>query len=301
MHYSRSVSAFIHFVAVFLVAISGEFVHAQTAGTAPIVVRDDRGITHSFAVSPQRIVSLLPSLAESVCALGHCGKLVGVDRYTLWPASLKPVPKMGGGLDPDIEQIVAAKPDVVLMAESARAHARLTALGLRVLTLEPKTHADVQRSLALLDKLLNGPQSAQAAKLWQGIEARMVFARAQIAPAHLGRRVYFEVGSGPWAAGPASFIGETLSRLGAVNIIAASMGVFPQISPEFVVRANPQLIFINEKFAAELPKRPGWVAIAALKENRVCALSADDVDLISRPGPRLGEAAERMLACLARP
>jgi iron complex transport system substrate-binding protein len=74
-------------------------------------------------------VSLLPSLAETVCELGQCQRLVGVDRYTNWPASLKALPRVGGGLDPNIEQIVALRPDVVLMATSSRAGDRLRALG----------------------------------------------------------------------------------------------------------------------------------------------------------------------------
>ena len=106
-------------------------------------VTDDRGVTLNFAQAPQRIVSLLPSLAETVCELGHCGRLVGVDRYSNYPASLQKLPQVGGGLDPNIEAIVALKPDVVLMAKSSRAGERLEALGLKVVALEPKTHADV--------------------------------------------------------------------------------------------------------------------------------------------------------------
>ena len=99
--------------------------------------------------TPHRIVSILPSLTEAVCELGHCGRLVGVDRYSNFPASLQKLPQVGGGLDPNIEAIVALKPDVVLMAKSSRAGERLEALGLKVVALEPKTHADVQR----LDRL----------------------------------------------------------------------------------------------------------------------------------------------------
>ena len=109
------------------------------ASAQALQITDDRGVTINFAQPPQRIVSLLPSLAETVCELGHCGRLVGVDRYTNYPASLQKLPQVGGGLDPNIEAIVALKPDVVLMAKSSRAHERLEALGLKVVALEPKT------------------------------------------------------------------------------------------------------------------------------------------------------------------
>ena len=84
-----------------------------------VVLRDDRQVEVTIAKPPQRIVSLLPSLTETVCALGQCQKLVGVDRYSNWPDSIAKLPRMGGGIDPNIESVVAAKPDLVLMATSA--------------------------------------------------------------------------------------------------------------------------------------------------------------------------------------
>jgi iron complex transport system substrate-binding protein len=75
---------------------------AATAQAAPLQVTDDRGVTTTFPQVPQRIVSLLPSLTETVCALDQCHKLVGVDRYSNWPASVTRLPQVGGGLDPNI-------------------------------------------------------------------------------------------------------------------------------------------------------------------------------------------------------
>ena len=82
-----------------------------------------------------------------MCELGQCQRLVGVDRYSNFPASVRRLPQVGGGLDPNIEAIVALKPDVVLLATSSRAGERLEALGIKVVALEPKSHADVQRVL----------------------------------------------------------------------------------------------------------------------------------------------------------
>ena len=80
---------------------------------AALQITDDKGVVVNFERPPQRIVSLLPSLAETVCELGHCQRLVGVDRYSTFPASLTKLPQVGGGLDPNIELIVALRPDVV--------------------------------------------------------------------------------------------------------------------------------------------------------------------------------------------
>ena len=260
-------------------------------------VTDDRGVTVTLSAAPQRIVSLLPSLTESVCELGHCARLVGVDRYSDFPASLQKLPQLGGGLDPNIEAIVALKPDVVLMAKSSRSVERLEALGLKVVVLEPKTHADVHRVMLTLGQLL---EVADAARIWRAIDAG-VWAAAQSVPASArGTRVYFEVNQGPYAAGESSFIGETLTRLGAKNIVAANFGPFPKLNPEFIVRANPDLIMIGQRSAEGLMARPGWHSIRALRELRVCEFTEEDANALVRPGPRMAEGARLMAICLQR-
>jgi len=101
---------------------------AAIAPAHALQVVDDRGVTITFAQTPQRIVSMLPSLTESVCAMEQCQRLVGVDRYSNFPESLKNLPKLGGGMDPNIEGIVALKPDVVLVSGKSRSTERLEAL-----------------------------------------------------------------------------------------------------------------------------------------------------------------------------
>jgi len=258
-------------------------------------VTDDRGVNVTFAQSPQRIVSLLPSLTETVCELGQCQRLVGVDRYSDFPLSVRALPQLGGGLDPNIEAIVALKPDVVLLATSSRAGERLQALGLKVLALEPKNHADVRRVLEKIGQLLDVPD---AQRVWRVIDAA-VSAAAQSLPASVkNTRVYFEVNRAPYAAGEASFIGETLARLGAKNIVPASLGPFPKLNPEYVVRANPDVIMVGDRNYAGMEGRPGWAGIRAIKERRVCVFSVAQSDVVVRPGPRMAEGARLMAQCL---
>ena len=265
------------------------------ASAQALQVSDDRGVTLSFAQAPQRIVSLLPSLTETVCELGHCARLVGVDRYSNYPVSLQKLTLVGGGLDPNIESIVALKPDVVLMAKSSRAAERLEALGIKVMALEPKTHADVQRVMLKLGQLLDVPDAEWA---WRAIDAG-VSAAAQSLPARLrGTRVYFEVNQGPYAASEASFIGETLTRLGVTNIVPAKLGPFPKLNPEYIVRANPDLIMVGQDSADGLTQRPGWSSIRAVREHRVCVFPAEQANVLVRPGPRMAEAARLMAQCL---
>ena len=278
------------FLFLLLLALASPF-----AAAGSVQLTDDRGVKIELAAPPQRIVSLLPSLTESVCELDACERLVGVDRYSNWPASVRALPQLGGGIDPNVEAIVALKPDVVLLARSSRVIERLEALGLKVVVLEPQTHADVHRVLGKVGQLLG---STEAERVWRGIDAA-VAAAAQALPAGArGTRVYFEVNNAPYAASESSFIGETLARLGARNIVPAALGPFPKLNPEYVVRADPELIMVGERSAQGLEQRPGWGAIRAVRAGRICRFTAEQSDVLVRAGPRLAEAARLMAQCL---
>lgn len=271
---------------------------AWAAPAAALEVRDDRGVRQTFAAAPQRIVSMLPSLTESVCALGACDRLVGVDRFSNWPAQVTALPKLGGLEDARIEAIVALRPDLVLGSTAARSLDRLEALGLKVLRLRSDSHADVRRSLALLAAVLGRPD--QAERVWSAIERDLAAAAARVPPGLRGARVYFEIGGGPYAGGRSSFIGETLARLGLVNIAPEALGPFPKLNPEFVLRAGPEIVMGLQQEAAAMAQRPGWDRLPALQQGRRCALPEPQYELMVRPGPRLGEAAARLADCLQR-
>lgn len=270
--------------------------HAVPATAAPIAIRDDRGSVQTFPESPRRIVSLLPSLTESLCALGGCDRLVGTDQYSNSPRSVERLPKLGGMEDANLERIVALKPDVVLAAPSTRVVERLEALGLKVVLLEPKTHADVRRSLTVLAALLGTP--AVAEPLWLSLQQQMAQAAGRVPVGARGLRVYFEVDATPYAAGAGSFIGETLARLGLGNAVPASLGPFPQLNPEFIVRAQPDIVMAEQRGLLAMARRPGWSHLVALRAHRTCGFTSDRYDVLVRPGPRLGEAAQLLADCL---
>lgn len=263
---------------------------------AALQITDDRGVTVTLAASPRRIVTLLPSLTETVCELGECRRLVGVDRYSNFPATVQSLPKVGGGIDPNIEAVVALRPDVVLAATSSRGVERLEALGLKVLALEPRSSADAQRVMGKLGQLLEVPD---AQRIWRAIDAGVAAAAQSIPPSARKTRVYFEVSRGPYAAGPSSFLGEMLQRLGVRNIIGPELGPFPRINPEFVVRADPDVIMIGERNAQGLAQRPGWAGMRAVREQRLCIFSEAESDILVRPGPRMAEAARLLARCIA--
>ena len=260
-------------------------------------VIDSLGQRLQFERPPQRIVSLLPSLTESVCVLQACERLVGVDRYSNWPASVESLPKVGGGLDPNIEMIVALQPDLVLLGTSSRASEQLKALGLKVAALEPKTHADVRTVLGKVGQILGQP-TFYTYQIWTGIERDINQAAAEIPPQLRGQTVYFEASPGPYAAGASSFIGETLTRLGLKNIVPASLGPFPKLNPEYVVSKDPDLIMAGDSATQDMLAYPGWRRMRAVRKQRVCQFSLAERDVLVRAGPRMGEAAKIMQRCI---
>ena len=256
---------------------------------------DDRGVTVVFDQSPQRVISLLPSLTESVCALGKCSTLVGVDRFSNWPKSIQDLPKLGGMGDINIERLVQLKPDVVLLEKASPAITRLKTLGIRTFALDVKSMGDVERALKKLDTLLGTTESA---RVWNQIQKEIMRANKQLSARSGNISVYFEVNPAPFVAGRTSFIGEILTQLNLVNIIPESLGPFPKINPEFVVQAKPDVILLTESTIVDIQKRPGWNSIPAVKRNRICSFTTGQNDVLVRPGPRMGEAALIISQCI---
>lgn len=266
------------------------------AGTVQATqVVDDRGVAIDLAQPPQRIVTLLPSLAETVCELGACDRLVGVDRYSNWPDSVRKLPHVGDVDEVQFETILALKPDLVLLSATSRAITRLQGLGVPVYGVELKTLADVHRTLVRVAELLQLPGGEQA---WARIEAGIAQAGRAMPPALHGTTVYFEVAAGPYAASASSHVGELLTRIGAVDVVPGSLGSVPRLNPEFVVRADPQVIMLSYPSADVPAQRPGWQRIRAVRDGRVCALPPAQADVVARPGPRLAEAAQVIVRCL---
>ncbi len=274
---------------------------ATSRATSPFTLTDDRGRVVVIDKAPQRIITLLPSLGEIVCELQACDRLVGVDRYSNWPDLVKTLPQLGGIDDTQLEALIKLKPDLVLLARSARVTQRLESMGIKVVALEPQNQEDMRRVIQLIAGALHLPQPQDRAQaLWQSIQQKLEAAALRVPAKAKGMRIYFEAGSGYFAAGEASYIGETLKRLGLAHVVTPATGPFPQVHPEFVVKANPQIIFMGERTATDFKSRPGWHRIEAIAQQRICAFPPAQADVIVRSGPRIPEAADLMVACLKR-
>lgn len=264
------------------------------------VQRDDLQRDVAFEHEPKRVITLLPSLTETVCALGACDRLVATDRYSEWPQQVRALPKAGGLDDAEVELIVELKPDLVLLSRSQRITDRLAELGIRSFALQTDRYSDIAHTVATIGAILG--LDREAARLNESIAARVrqIGAQARARRHGEGPSVYFEVDRAPYAAGAGSFIGELLARLGARNIVGPDLGAFPKLNPEYVVRNNPDVIFISGADAPGLAQRPGWDQIRAVKEQRICSFAPEVSDTIVRPGPRVVEGMRAIDDCLAR-
>lgn len=244
-----------------------------------------------------RIISLVPSLTEAVCLLDACHLLVGVDKHSNWPERVQQLPQLGGLDETPVERVVSLRPDWVIAPAGSRVAARLQGLGLTVVSVPTQTHEDIQQALKLLGERLD--RRRQAETLWQRALAQTAQARAALPAALQGQRVYVEVSPEPHAAGPGSFIGQTLQGLGLQSITPAAWGPFPRVNPEFVVREQPAVIIAPAAQFDAMAQRPGWKALPAL-QRRHCALAPSAWEIVVRPGPRLGDAAQILSQCLSQ-
>lgn len=246
----------------------------------------------------QRIVSLLPSATEAVCALGACDQIVGVDAFSLDPPEVLHLPRLGKTWQPNLEAIVQLQPDLVLVGRSPQILEKLRALGLNVHEVDALTIDDVYQVLRRLDRWL-GTQRAEA--VINQIQQKLDALRMQ--SAQLARQdVYVEVDAALYSAAPSSFMGELLQVLNANNIAATQSAAFPKLSPEYVLWMAPNLIIQTyERGAQVIHQRPGWTKLPAVTYGRICSLNAEERRIATRPGPRMAEAAEIFLRCMRMP
>jgi len=265
----------------------------------PLALKDDRGVTVRLAAPPRRIVSLAPSLTEIVFLLGREGFLVGVTRFCNVPAAASALPKIGGVIDPDVERIVALSPDLVLCTTDGNPRDKVRALeemGIPCFAVAPQDLDAVFTAIERLGILLGDADRGHA-------EAGALRHRARLARSptdDAGKpSVLFVVSTTPIiAAGYGTFMDELVRLAGGRNAAARFSGRYPRLSVEGLVAARPDVIFVAgmsgvERFPEEVTR---WKEVPAFRDGAVITI---DGDLVTRPGPRLVTALERVSAALA--
>ena len=251
--------------------------------------------------SATRIVALAPSDCEILCALGAEDLLVGRGAYCDYPESILDVPVVETGENTNLEQIIALQPQVVLMADMAQTAEQVQALedaGIRVVLSDANDIEGVYTAIRMIGQLtgLEGEAEALVADMqatFDGIAAQSE---------ETGKTVYFEVSPleyGLWTAGVNTFMDELASLCGLTNAFADVEG-WAAISEEQVLERDPDYIVTISTYYGEGPTpveeimgRAGWEGLTAIQNGDV--FNADSNE-ISRPGPRLKDAALALYA-----
>jgi len=254
---------------------------------AQIVCVDDIQRSVRLPAPAQRIVSLAPSITESLFAIGADDQVCGVTDFCTYPSTAQKKAHVGGMTNPNIERIVNLKPDLILLSmegNTRRDFEQLTSLGTPVFVSNPRNLGDIRHSIEQLGVLTGHEQEASA--LTASLQARAE--RVRIPSGSRRTTVLLLISLEPlFAAGRNTFIDDLLRHAGGENLAASAPGTYPALSREAVLVQDPAVIILTSDLAPEngslLVRFPEWEQLTAARIGRVYRI---DPDLVSRPGPR---------------
>jgi len=270
---------------------------AKMTGPEFRIVQDDLGRSVKVPLKVDRVVSLAPSLTESIFAVGAGDKLVGVTTYCNYPEAAKSKEKIGDTQTPNIERIVALKPDVVFVSTASQLEAFMATLeqqNIAVYVMDAKSIADVIDDLRTLGKLLGAEETSDV--LARDLERRVEKIESTSGPEALPR-VFIQISNEPlFTIGKDSFLTELVAKAGGVSVTADVPSAYPKLSKETALALDPQVIILSD---SEDNREPNAVFknSDAVKNGQVYRINAD---IISRPGPRLVDALEQIAGFLHR-
>ncbi|MBK7933665.1 MAG: cobalamin-binding protein [Pyrinomonadaceae bacterium] len=265
------------------------------------VVTDDLDRKVTIPTNVTRVVSLAPNLTESIFAVGAGDRLVGVTTFCNYPEQAKQIGKIGDTMNPNMESIVALKPDIVFVSTASQIEnftKTLEANGIAVYVTNPTDLAQVFKSIRTLGDILGTGDTASlvADALEQRVAAINVALRdlPQSGPMQLddGRvRVFVQISREPlFTIGSGSFLNQLVAAAGGISTTAEIPSAYPKISKETAVALRPGAIILSDSPDNKEPN-DAFKNSYAVKEGRVYTVNAD---LLSRPGPRLVDAMEQV-------
>jgi iron complex transport system substrate-binding protein len=265
-------------------------------GPSPVTITDDEGVAVTVPAPPDRIVTFAPSHTEIVFALGLGDRLVGVSgRFDDFPTEAREVERIGGagGVEPNIEQVVALEPDVVLTAFiGGEWKERLRELGVPVFTTLAASFDDALADVETIGRLLGAEEAAVSMIAGMLEEAEAV--EDDIAGA--SRVSCFLDYGDRFTVGPGSLEFDLLERAGCDPITASSDEPYPQWSLERLVQDDPDVYLISEGVTVEqVADQPGLRDLTAVRAGRVVPV---DPDVLTRPGPRMVEGLREVATAL---
>ena len=286
-------------VSLFLAFVMALSLTAAFAESTAVTVTDMAGREIALDAPATKVVALTASDCEILAALGAEDTLVGRGEYCDYPESILEVPAVQSGADTNLEQIIALEPQVVIMAKMAQTEEQVAALeeaGIRVVVSDAQDIEGVYTAIRLIGALVGRNDEAEA----MVADMQSAFADIAAKSENTGKTVYFEVSPlqwGLWTAGKGTFMDELASLCGLTNAFADVEG-WAEISEEQVLERDPDYIVTISMYYGEGPtpveeikSRAGWEGLKAVQNDAI--LNADSNE-ISRPGPRLKDAAETL-------
>ena len=273
-------------------------------GTSPtdappsfLEVNDETGRRVHIPQPVRRIISLAPSLTETIFALGAGDRLAGDTDYCDYPAEALSKPKVGGAINPSIEKIMVLHPDLVLATKSLNRRETVVALeqlGIATYATDPHTVEGVLTSVARLGEVIGARDAGH--QLVLDLRGRLDDVKRRVGGVP-PRRVLFIVWLNPLiTVGRDTFLADALRWAGAESVIQSSQD-WPQISLEEIVRLQPGYLVLASSHAESamrdfqaLAELPGWRNLEAVQNKRVAIIS----DAVNRPSPRLVDAIEQL-------
>ncbi|HEX5939730.1 MAG TPA: ABC transporter substrate-binding protein [Dehalococcoidia bacterium] len=272
---------------------------ASDAGDAfPLTITRSDGAELTLDQPAERIVSLDPSATEVLYAIGAGDQVVAADLFSNYPEDVEAKARLDG-FQPSPEAILAEEPDLVLMfANDTGAVDVLDDLGASVLFLEvPDSLEGIYERIELYGQVTGHEE--EAADLVDSMTERVDAVVETVADVEQGPSFFHELDPTLFTISPSSFVGDLYVLLKAQNIADDSAGEFPQLTSEAVIAADPEVIILADEGGGEsletVQSRPGWSVINAVVEGRVHQV---DPDVANRPGPRVVELLEILLAYL---
>ena len=286
-------------VSLFLALVMAFSLTAAFAESTAVTVTDMAGREIALDAPATKVVALTASDCEILAALGAEDTLVGRGEYCDYPESILEVPAVQSGADTNLEQIIALEPQVVIMAKMAQTEEQVAALeeaGIRVVVSDAQDIEGVYTAIRLIGALVGRNDEAEA----MVADMQSAFADIAAKSENTGKTVYFEVSPlqwGLWTAGKGTFMDELATLCGPTNAFADVEG-WAEISEEQVLERDPDYIVTISMYYGEGPtpveeikSRAGWEGLKAVQNDAI--LNADSNE-ISRPGPRLKDAAETL-------
>ncbi len=267
---------------------------------AQISLVDDLGRNVSLATPAKRIVSLAPSMTETLFAIGAGGQIAGVTDYCNYPGEATRKQRVGGVINPSIETIVSLKPDLIVLSMEGNVRddfTKLTEFGIPVMVSNPRNLDGIYRSISQLGMLTGRTGQAETLVTSLRTRANAVTRKASSLPK---RSLLMFVSLEPIiVAGSGTFIAELIALAGGRNTAVHAPSTYPLYSREAVLKDNPDLlIFLADVLSSPAGlagKYPEWLSLKALRSNQVHTINAD---IVSRPGPRAVEALETLFTLI---